>query len=360
MSFDVITKSLDKLDGNIHAIKTSQAELQDRIQTLEQSGPSIKAMNQGAGAEGTLGALVAAEFRKNEESFKRHKTLSMELSTKSIQASLVGARSSLAPTPGGDVQVVTQLLPKLQMTGSGGVAAMIYPRRQTTITGPGASAVAENATRTQSQPLYVSITQPFVTVAGYAELSESAIRTTGELERVTNLHLAADVFRATDDLLIQGGTNFTGGLLTVATADVLPLAGTNDLLEEFIAIEAMKMRAAGYQPNIVVVSPADWQDVYLRRETTTGAYIHASPLSTAPLSISGCSVVFAAAGMTAKTAMLIDSRFVDFMPSGTMRVEMAYVASQFLTGEITMRCELQGIPVVRDLNAIKLVSRASA
>jgi hypothetical protein len=58
--------------------------------------------------------------------------------------------------------------------------------------------------------------------------------------------------------------------------------------------------------------------------------------------------------------MLIDSRYTDFMPHSNMRIELAYVASQFLTGEITVRAEFQGIPVVRDLAAIKLVSRAAS
>ncbi len=343
---------LNALDG----IETNQAEIKDRLMQLEQKA--------GARPDGmqtktqSLGELVAAEFTKNEESFKRHKTLSLEIDTKSIGSSLVGARGSISPTQGSDVQVVTQLLPKLKLMNSGGVASLIYGRRSVAITGAGASAVGENVSRTQSQPIFTSITQNICTVAGYAELSETALRTTGELQSVIDLHLQSDVFRASDVLLIAGGTNFTGGLLSLATADVLPFATTNDLLEEHIAIEAMRMRAAGYQPNIVVVNPTDWQAVYLRRETG-GLYVHNSPMANAPLVIAGCQVVFSS-GVTTKTAMLIDSRYTDFMPHSNMRIELAYVASQFLTGEITVRAEFQGIPVVRDLAAIKLVSRAAS
>jgi hypothetical protein len=254
------------------------------------------------------------------------------------------------------VLVSTALLPKLRMDSAAGAAAMIYPRRAVAITG-GAAAVGENVSRPQSEPIYASVTQALCTVAGHAELSETALRTTNELQRVVDLHLQADVLRAADVLLVAGGTNFTGGLLGLATADVLP-NGTPDLLEQLVAIAALRMRALGYQPDVAVVSPADWEAVYLRRETA-GLYVHGSPLLTEPLRISGCAVVFSDDVATGQS-MVLDSRYVDFMPLDRIRVELAYVASQFLTGEITMRAELQGIPVVRDLAAIKLVSRAAS
>lgn len=347
----------EKLMTALNSVEANQNEIRGRLLELEQKG-SASFGEKISTTGNSLGTLVAAEFAKGEEAFKRHKTLSLEVETKSIGSSLVGARGSISPTQGSDVQVETQLLPKLAMKNSGGVASMIYGRRSTVTTGPGASAVAENATRTQSQPIFTSITQNLCTVAGYAELSETALRTTGELQSVIDLHLQADVLRASDALLIAGGTNFTGGLLSLATPDVLPFAGTNDLLEESIAIEAMRMRAAGYRPNIVVVNATDWQSVYLRRETG-GLYVHSSPMTQTPLVIAGCQVVFSA-GITTKTAMLIDSRYTDFMPLARMRIELAYVASQFLTGEITVRAEFQGVPVVRDLAAIKLVSRAAS
>ena len=187
-------------------------------------------------------------------------------------------------------------------------------------------------------------------------MSETALRTTGELESVIDLHLTADIFRAGDGLLVAGGTGFAGGLLGLATADVIPTLGSNDLLEETIAVGVMTMRAAGYRPDIAVVNPLDWRGVYLRRDTANG-YIHGSPMAQAPLNISGCSVVFSSA-VTTKQALLLDSRYCDFMPASQIRIELAHVASQFLTGEITVRAELQGIPVVRDLGAFKLMSRA--
>jgi hypothetical protein len=147
-------------------------------------------------------------------------------------------------------------------------------------------------------------------------------------------------------------------MLALASLDVLPFAGTNNLLEEFIAIAAMTMRANGFRPDIVVVNPLDWRAVYLRRETN-GAYVHASPLTQTPLLISGMRVCFNSA-ITTGTALVMDSRYVDFMPNDQIRIELAYTGTQFLTGEITVRAEMQGLPVVRDLGAINLVSRAAS
>jgi hypothetical protein len=89
----------------------------------------------------------------------------------------------------------------------------------------------------------------------------------------------------------------------------------------------------------VVVNPVNWRAVYLRRDTTN-ACVHSSPLAQAPLTISGCAVVFSTSVATGQ-ALLIDSRFVDHMPSSMLRIELAHVASQFLTGEITVRAEMQ-------------------
>jgi HK97 family phage major capsid protein len=354
MSIETISKSLDKIESNFHSVKNTQQELAERVLYLEQKGHTPPV--QGPGHSDTLGSVVARKFRDGMEAFKRHKVLSLEIETKSVTASLVGARASISPTPGRDMVTETQLAPKLTMQAAGGVASLIYPRRAVAISGPGAGAVSENGARPQSEPIYTSITQNLCTVAGYAELSETALRTTGELQSVIDLHLSSDVLRATDVLLVGGGTGFAGGFLALATPDVLPVDVPGSLLEETIAIGAMSMRADGYRPNIVVVNPLDWRPVYLRKDTT-GAYVHSSPLAQAPLNISGCAVVFSAA-VTSGQALLIDSRYVDFMPSDNIRIELAHVASQFLTGEITVRAELQGIPVVRDLAAIKLMSRA--
>lgn len=352
---------LDAVQGvatKMESIKTEHAVLADRLLQVEQKREMMRHEgNSGTGGI-SLGAMVQTKFAQNEESFRKHKTLSLEIETKSIGSSLVGDRGSISPTPGADVLNRTLLSPKLGMKSAGALAALIYPRRSVAITGAGASSIAENAARPQSQPIYVSTTQNLVTVGAYAELSETALRTTGELQSVIDLHLTQDILKGLDSLLIAGGTNFTSGLLALATADVLPFAGTNALLEEHIAIEAMAMRSNGYQPDIVVVNPIDWRAVYLRRGLD-GFYVHTTPLiRLPPLLISGMQVVFSSA-VTTQTALLIDSRYTDFMPNENVRIELAYTGSQFTTGEITVRGELQGLPVVRDLGAITLVSRAA-
>jgi HK97 family phage major capsid protein len=357
MTVEAIVKSLDKIESNIGNIKITQTEFADRLLQIEQRSTARKeGISTGSGE--SFGAMVQKKFRENEDSFRKHKVLSLDVELKSINSLATGARSSLAPTPGPDVQVETQLLPKLRMMPGGGVAGLTYSRRSTVTLGAGATTVGENVARTQSEPIYTSIVQTLVTVAAYAELSETALRTTNELQSVVDLHLTRDVFRAADIMLLSGGTNFPGGMLALASLDVLPFAGTNNLLEEFIAIAAMTMRANGFRPDIVVVNPLDWRAVYLRRETN-GAYVHASPLTQTPLLISGMRVCFNSA-ITTGTALVMDSRYVDFMPNDQIRIELAYTGTQFLTGEITVRAEMQGLPVVRDLGAINLVSRAAS
>ena len=351
----MITKAMDRVEEGIEGMKTQQRELADRVLMIEQRGTARNDVEMSGRAK-TLGALVNEQFVKNKEAFQMHKSLALQIETKSIASPLVGVRSSLPTSGGGEAQNQTQLVPKLRMASAAGVAAMVYSRRSIAITGPGASAVAETAARTKSEPIYTSITQGVVTVAAFSELSETALRTSGELEAAVDLHLSRDIFKAADSMLIAGATGFTGGFLALATADVLVAASTNALVEESVAIAALNMRTAGFSPNIVVVNPTDWRAVTLRRESG-GLYVHASPLLSPPMMIDGMKVCFSTS-ITPGTAMLLDSRFSDFMPIELMRIELAYTGSQFTTGEITVRAELQGIPVVRDAGAIVLVSRA--
>jgi HK97 family phage major capsid protein len=212
MTVEAIVKSLDKIESNIGNIKITQTEFADRLLQIEQRSTARKeGISTGSGE--SFGAMVQKKFRENEDSFRKHKVLSLDVELKSINSLATGARSSLAPTPGPDVQVETQLLPKLRMMPGGGVAGLTYSRRSTVTLGAGATTVGENVARTQSEPIYTSIVQTLVTVAAYAELSETALRTTNELQSVVDLHLTRDVFRAADIMLLSGGTNFPGGCL---------------------------------------------------------------------------------------------------------------------------------------------------
>jgi hypothetical protein len=356
MSVEMITKGLDRIEEGLERLDRKQKEHADEILMLKQRGVHMGGNEAITGTAATLGAEVQRQFASNEESFRRHKTLALDVQVKSIAGSIVGARGSVGPMAR---DIAATLLPQhLKLTPAAGLAAMVYPRRATSELGAGASAVDENGARPQDEPIFTSITQSLVTIAGFAELSETALRTTGELQNVIDLHLQKALVEGLHSTLISGGTNFAGGLLGLATADVLAFAGQDALLEEYIARAAMTMRTNGYSPDIVVVNPNDWRSVYLRRDSTN-AYINSSPLAEPPLQIAGMKVVFSTV-VTTMTALLLDARYTDFMPMESARIELAYTGSQFTTGQITVRGELQGLPVVRDLNAIKLVSRAAS
>ncbi len=351
-----ILKACEAIESKLKNMpsQTDVAILADRLLQVEQKSSAQKDVFIG-GSGMSLGQQVQKQFAAQADSFRKHKVLALDIETKAIGSLAAGARSSLEPVTAAEAQTVVQLLPKLRMQPAGGVAGITYGRRSVGIVGPGASVVSENGVRPKSEPVYSSIVQNLVTVAAFAELSETSLRTSGELQNVVDLHLQRDIFKAADLLMLAGGTNFAPGLLGLATVSVLPNTIGN-LLEEIVAVGAMNLRVDGFSPDVVCVNPLDWRAVYLRKETS-GAYIHASPLGLPPLEISGLEVVFSTAVAT-NTALLLDSRYCDFMPSENIRIELAYTNTQFLSGELTVRAELQGLPVLRDLGAAVLVSRA--
>ena len=85
-----IFKSLDKIEANFGDVKTNQAELADRVLQLEQSR-SARSEGISAGSGESFGAMVQKKFRENEDSFRKHKVLSLDIEVKAI--------NSLRPVP---------------------------------------------------------------------------------------------------------------------------------------------------------------------------------------------------------------------------------------------------------------------
>lgn len=361
MSLELINQGLTKIESKLHQLPelaAQQRELAERLLTLEQKGLTAPGLPSEAHTL-TAGAEFARKLADGRDLFDKTGRFAVNVSTKGmITAVQVGARGSLGPT-GGPGLVETAVSAVLPMPTMPGLQSLTYPRRTTNVPeGAGVTVQAgEGAAKTESTPIYTSITQGQATVAAYANVSEQALRSAGELEAAIDLHLRREVMMAVDTLLMDGTT-----VTSAAFAGLPALAGTaaslpGALLEQMISSIALGMRTSGYAPNVVVVNSVEWAGAAVRR-AGDGHWMNGSPFSLPPLSTSGMRVALSPLVDPGK-ALLIDTRYVGCMVSDVMRVELGHVNDQFIKNMVTVRAEIGVIPVVRDTHAMVYASLAT-
>lgn len=361
MSLEQVLKAVDAVEANLSRDRAHVAELSDRLFHLEQKGALIGGEgNMHPAARVTAGAQFAQKLNKSRDLFDSARRISITVETKSfIGAAQVGARTSMGATAGADVPDVSLagIVKPVPMIGA---ASLTYARRGLPTVGFSAQPQnGEGAAKQEVTPNFTSITQAAVTVAGYANLSEQALRTDSELSSTIDLFIQNDVMAAVAAVLLQGSTA-TGatfeGFSALAQALTVP-ATVPAFLEATIAHAALQMRAAGYQPSVVVVGGSEWGAAVLRADSA-GQYVNGSPLVVPPLVIAGLRVAFDAT-IPAGKAVLIDARFCGWGVSDQMRVDMAYTNDQFTRNLCTVRGEMSIIPFVRDVQAVRLAQRAA-
>jgi HK97 family phage major capsid protein len=365
MSLDLISKALDRIEPQLKQLPelaATQRELSDRLMQLEQRGV-MRGREGGAPGRGTTaGAQFAAKLEAGRDLFDKTGRFAVTVETKGlVTAPQVGARTSLAPTPGADFIAETSVCGNLTMQSLAGVQSLIYPRRSTAAPeGAGPSVQLEGGVKTESTPAWADITQNQITIAAFARLSEQAIRSSGALQSCIDLHLRREIMTMADSVMMLGsvvaGSTFAG-LEALAPTQANPDAANLDEIEKLIAAFAMTRRANGYAPDLVIVNPADWQNA-VTRTTGEGEYINGSVFTMPPLVIAGMRVAFSAV-IDSQKALLVDTRYVDMMVSDQVRVEVGHVNDEFIRNIVTVRAELGVLPVVRDLNALLYVRMAA-
>ena len=291
MSVDAVLKTLDKIEGDLKQKLEIIPELSDRLMQLEQKRGALR--EGPTGGVSTPGMEFARKLAESGDLFAKTGRIALDVETKGlVTGAQVGARASLGPTGGPAAVTETMLSAMLNLLPGPGTAALIYPRRIPQIPeGEGGAVQAgEGALKSESTPIYQSITQPQATIACFANLTEQAIRSSAELQVAVDLHLKREVMLALDRLLL-GGTTVTAsafaGLIALAPTGTFLHIGVK--LEQVITSAALAQRVRGYQPSIVVVNPADWQAV-ITRTSADGQYINGSVFTEGPMVISGMRV----------------------------------------------------------------------
>ena len=351
---DQVMKSLDKIEAKHSAISTQQAELADRLLQLEQRG-AISHSDDGNTKGTSMGAEFARQLGEHRETFERTRTISLQVDTKAmVTAATVGARQSMGATPGGDLGLahLASVLPGKRMQG---IQALTYARRGGRTEGFLAKPQnGEGAAKQEITPTYTSVTQNQITIAGYANVTEQALRSDAELASAIDLFLTSDVMDGASRVLTSGSTA-TGatfeGFQALATALNLP-GGVSRPIEAVIAYAALHMRAGGYMPTVAVVNSSDWGEAVIRQGSDL-QWMNGSPFTLPQMTVAGLRIAFSADIPDGK-ALLIDERYAGWGVSDTMRVDAAYVNDGFIKNIITLRGEMGLIPFMRDIWSVRL------
>jgi hypothetical protein len=351
-SLDLLSKSLDKIDDNLGAIKTRQSEFEDRLLTLEQRRDGGDLTGEHSGLVKTLGSQFLESFEKNRELFEKTRSVRLELKAAGDAITTTSGRTIVSGgvgAPSGSAVIGFQYA--LPTAPAPGTSAVEYSR----FTGTQGSATVqagEGAAKSAVRPDHTLVTQTALTVAGYAKMSRQALNDSNELKKAVDITLARAVGTALDVALVSGGTGFSGGYAGLATAHN---SAMYTLLVDAISEAVAAMQTAGLNPNIVVMTPASWLQAITARGTSNDHYFSGDYMGQMPTEMRGLRVVLSPT-VTAGKALLIDSAHSELKIVDGFSIELAYSGDDFTSNLVTCLGEMRAIPVFRTTGSMRLVS----
>ena len=336
-----ILKALD-------AVAIHQAEIKERLLQVEQKS--------SAKAEGiiqtkaSLGDQFVKSFEANQELFGKTKSVRLELKAAGDAITTSSGRTIVSGGVGAPGANLLGLQYALTVDQASGTSAIEYSR-YTGQQGAAAVQAAEGAAKAAVRPDHSLITQSAVTIAGFSKMSRQAMNDSSELRRAVDTTLTRSVNTALDVMLTTGGTGFAGGFATLATAYTsLVYTALVDAISEGVAT----MQVAGFAPNVVALSPADWLAITVMK-ATGGEYLSGAYLGAMPSEMRGLRVVLSPSVATGK-ALLIDSTHAELKIVDNFTVEVGYVGDDFTNNLATILGEMRVIPVFRTVGAMRLIT----
>jgi hypothetical protein len=349
MSFDMIVKSLGKIEDNLHSQNTTIAEFGDRLNCLEQkgamSGEPIATKGEG------LGAMVVKQFDGNRELFEKTRSLRLEIKAAGDPVTTTSGRKIVSGGVGFVAGGVLGLQNALHASPAAGTTALEYSR-YTGQQGAAAQQTAEGGAKAAVRPDHSLIVQSALTIAGYCKMSRQALNDSRELARSIEVTLNRSVATALDVALVNGATGFTGGYETLATAAT---SATYTALVDAISEGVSVMQTAGFNPDVVALNPADWLAITVAKGSTNDHYLSGSYLGQVAPVLRGLRVVLSPS-VDAGKAQVMDSSHSELLIVDSFSVEIAYDQDDFTKNLVTVLGEMRVIPVFRTVGSMRLIT----
>lgn len=345
-----ILKALDKIDGKFHDVKTEQAVLADRLLMVEQKGGAQFAGEFTTKAAG-LGDLFLKQFDANRDLFEKTRSVRLEVKAAGDSITTSSGRTIISGGVGSAGGGVLGLQNALKQRPTGGTSAVEYSR-YTGQQGAAAQQAVEGDAKAAVRPDHSLITQSAITIAGYSKMSKQALSDSAELKRSVDITLSRSVGTALDVALVNGATGFAGGFETLATAYTsLVYTALVDAVSEGVAT----MQTAGFSPDVVALSPADWLAIVVKKGTANDHYLSGNYLGAMPSEMRGLRVVLSPS-VNAGTALLIDSTHSELLIVDDFTIEVGYVNADFTSNLVSILGEVRVIPVFRTVGSAMLIT----
>lgn len=350
-------EAIKTLADNQSAMLASVAELKDRMLTVERKahdgGGDPAGMSSGAAP--SIGSQFAAKFKEHGDMFAKTKSLRLEVKAAADVVTTSSGRKIVSGgvgAPAANVLGFHNALPGRRVMAT---TAVEYAR-MTGTTGAAAVQSAEGAAKAAVRPEHTLITQGGLTVAGYTRMSRQALNDSAELKSAIDTTLMRSVGTALDVALVNGATGFTGGYEGLATAYTsLVYESLVDAISEGVAT----MQVAGFMPDVVALSPADWLALCVAKSTLDDHYLSGSYLGALPSEMRGLRVVLSPSVDTGK-ALLLDSLHSELLVVEDFQIEIGYENDDFTKNQVVVLGEMRVIPVFRTTGSARLITPKAA
>lgn len=362
MSYSEILSGLESIDAKIKSRNTKidelgiqQAELADRLLTLEQKGAIGPRDSVGGGSRQSLGTQFARALETHGDILKRSGRLSVELSTKAATDPVTTAvgRNVVTGAVGAVTGRALGLHTAMRRRPSPGVSAVEYSRFLS-VEGSAGIQAAEGDQKSYVRPTHELITAPAVTIAALTKISKQAVSDRAALVQAIDVTLGRSIDIEMDRLLVTGGSGFVGGYVALATA----MTSTYDNLVDAISHGVSVMQSEGFMADVVALRPADWLSVVVARgvdgHPLSGSYL--APV--AESSLRGLNVVMSPS-VPAGKALILDSAHSELLMVEEVNTEIAYSGTDFESNLVTIRMETRVIPTMYTTGSMRLVTPAA-
>lgn len=348
-SIDLINKGIDRLQSGVESVKSTQAELAERVLSLEQRGASPGFGHGFEQKTANLADQVVKGFLENADLFAKTKSLRLELKAAGDPITTTSGRTVMSGGVGfvqGGVLGLQNAIPARSVR----TTALEYSR-YTGQQGAAAIQAAEGDDKAAVRPDHSLITQNALTVAGFAKMSRQAMGDSAELRRAVDITLNRSVATALDVALVNGAAGFVGGYEGLATAYTsLVYTALVDAISEGVAT----MQTAGFVPDVVALNPADWLAITVAKGTDAH-YLAGSYLAQIEPVLRGLRVVLSPSIDSGK-ALVLDSAHSEILIVNDFTVEIGYTNDDFTKNLAVVLGEMRVLPVFRTAGSARLIT----
>jgi hypothetical protein len=348
---DYLQKAITAISDLDSRIQVKFRELDDELLQLKQKG--IPMPTPASTAAPAFARKVCAEISKNLDFIQKSASVRLEVKAAGDALTTTDARTVASTGVGFPAGAALGIQNGLPTRVIGPTSAVEYSRYLAN-EGAAAKQSAEGAAKAAVRPTFSLITQTAATIAGFTKISKQALTDSTELADAIEVTLKRSLAAALDSFLTSGTWGGAAGLLAHATAHN---SAVYDTLADAVSEAVATMQQAGFNPDVVALTPADWLAITVAKGTANDHYLSGSYLGPLPQSLRGLRVVLSPT-ITSGKALLADSSAVPLLVAEDLVIEIGTDQDDFTKNVRTILGELRVIPTFRAVGAARLVTPA--